>query len=323
MEGEALFDGIYLARTTRSFRKLRGLRDLPPAWVREDSEPPPGRAEVWINGARVAALDRETVGREVVLEGEALREVLRAGSNTLAVYARNNESGRSVDIALRDDRLLARVDGDPGRPAGDERFPARVSFARPGAYDVQARVRILDESTGAPIALESPPLRVRIADTPSSGLLGQTGRSPRDLLAGNVGQLRASSEVADWDAQKLLDGRHATGWLCVQGDPAPVLTLELDRAVKADTLVLSPIGFPPSVGQVTSHPTRVRVVLDGKGDGIVAEVHPDPLRRTRIPLGKARKVSTLEVQILARESAAGAARPAAGFAELELELAAD
>ena len=92
----------------------------------------------------------------------------------------------------------------------------------------------------------------------------------------------------------------------------------LDRAVKADTLVLTqPDGSEHERGK-HDRTTKVRVRINGSKTPVESALPDDELMPAAIPLGSALPVKKIEIEILERVK--GSAWPGnAGFAEIALE----
>ena len=319
LEGEADFDALYLGRTRSALSRAGRLSDAPLEWgvaeatSRKSAEA--GALALWINGEPALELDVETRGFETLLDGKDLVRALRPGRNVIAAHVRNGAEARAFDLALRDARCLARVAGDPERPAGHQRFAARVSFAWPGPHVVRARVHVVDEAGGDTRVFESSPLKVTIEGALPPEMLAYASDAGRSVLADGVEAVSASSALENWPPQHLLDGKQQRGWLCAPGDPTPSFHVELDRPARADTLLLSPLR--PDRSREGASPARVAVVVNGKGAPLVAEVSAHPLQKTRVDLGDDLKVRTIEVRVLERRGG-GRSLPSVGFAEVEL-----
>ena len=321
MDGPAFFDGLYLARKKADLRKDAELVDGTPEWdtSRAGAYAGADALVVHLNGARVLSLDRETVGFQTVLAGEALRAALRPGTNRIAVHARNSEPGRALDLGLSDHRRLATIDGDGSKPSQGDRFAARVKFPRPGQYPLWARVHLLDGTDGEEIVFESTPMTVDIQEAFDPDLLSYASDADRNLLLDAEVTLSASTEFNGWPAARVADGRYDLAWLSADGDAQPRIEVTLRRPVKADTLLLSHTRSDRADAGRTTVPKRVAVVLNGKGDPIVAEVDPSRLRKTEIALPPGTKVRSFTVQVLVCTPLGHPSKSAVGFAELELQ----
>jgi len=320
MDGKAQFDGIYLARKKADLRREADLAVGAPEWDSSGAGAFAGADALVleVNGERVVGLDHETVGFQTVLEGEALRAALKKGENRFALVVRNNDLGRALDLGIVDDRRLATIAGKPNRPAKDERFAARVSFPRPGEYEVWARVTLLDGADGEEVVFDSPSMHVQIQEAFDPALVEYARDTGRNLLFDGDVTVSASTEFANWPAVRAVDGRYDLAWLSADGDEAPSIEVRLRRALKADTLLLSHTRVDRHDPGRTTLPTRVAVTLNGKGDPIVVELDRSRLRKTEVPLGKGTKVRSFTVQVLDR-TAGHPVKTAVGFAELELQ----
>lgn len=325
MQGEAWFDEIYLARADNGFRRMRRVREEPVLWgSRGEAEALAASAseelEVWLNGERVAALERETNGYEIVAEQDALLPHFVDGRNLLAIRARNSEAGRSLDLSLRDQRLLARIEGDAFAPTQFERYAAQAHFPRPGTYQVRARVRLRDEFASDPVVLESPLLEVQVLEAGSEALLSYADDAAQNVLNGNVARSTNSSRLGNNGVAQALDNSQAQGWLSLPGDPAPRIEVDLRRAVRADTILLSPFG-PGRVGDRRyGAPRRAHLFLNGEDEPILVAIHPDPLTKTVIALDRPVRLRSFELRIIDWAQPPGGAESCTGLAEVEAQL---
>ncbi|MCP3913933.1 MAG: hypothetical protein GY711_00075 [bacterium] len=334
-KGEGRFDAIYLASTKKALRRIPGLRDVAPSWrgaaveaSAQDASSGPssgvalsdaGTLRLWINGVEVLDLAEPVPDYEIVLADDELIELLRRGDNTFAVLLQNGVLGSAFDLSLRDDKRLARFQGDHAKPTGSKRYAARVKFPRPGPYSVRARVELYDPESGETGIVESPDLDVQIHSAFAGEMLEYVTDSSRNLLSKTRPRVSASSQRNNWPATQAVDDRQGLGWMCADGDPNPALKIQLPKPTRADTLTISPIGGP--LPGKTGQAKRVQIFLNGKMDApIVADVPRSRTRKTVVSLGKPVRLRSLEIRIVDREGPQGVEFPAVGFAEVELQL---
>src|SRR6185369_14320378 len=265
-----------------------------------------------------------------------LASLLHPGTNVVAVYCRRDGPGQSVDVALADQRVLARVEGKPDGASRSERWPAQISFEKNGTYVVRARAHVrpppADEGAAAPaqggappptdVLVESAPLTVRIREAPDPELLSFAQDPARNLVAQVGATVTASSfRDAGWAPQLAADNFQSRGWLSADGDPRPVLALALNKPVRADAVLISPLGdwvkqiapdFAPRV-------RRVEVAVDGGKGGTFELVLPDDGRKGVLRWPRPMVIRRLDVRVLDAEG--GAQRKGGvGLAEVELQL---
>ena len=313
MNGQAAeFDGIYLARRRSDLRRLDRATDVR---VLEEGDEP-SSLRLWINGELAWEGGAGRAEYQRILHGPELAQRLRAGTNTLAVEANALGEWRALDLGLADQRLLASIPGDVRQPAGLQRFAARATLPRNGAWPVTARATLLLED-GAEHVLESPPLTVQVTQAPDPLLLRYASDAERDLLLEVRTEASASTQFNGWPATQAVDGLQARGWLCADGDPNPTLTLVPARALRANTILFShPHLTDP---QRTARALRLEVRLNGDREGILVDMNPDPMRKTELDLGKPTRIRRVEVLIRDRGGVQGA-KDAVGFGEVELQL---
>ncbi len=215
--------------------------------------------------------------------------------------------------------LLARVDGDPARPHGRERFAVRHVFPRPGRHRVFAVITGLlpGAEAGEELSrflLQSGMVEIPVAYAQGPELLGYARDPGRNRLAGVAVTASASSEWnPSWPAAAAADNLQGTAWYCAPDDPAPWLRLDLPRrGVRARRLLLS-VARSTYAGW-TGRPAVVEVLLNGAREGEVLELDPDPWRKTVLELPRTKAIRRIEVHIRQREGG-----QVAGFAEVELQ----
>ncbi|GEM_PF-6369490 len=322
--GPADFDSIYLARSKSDFRHARDLASGSPEWeLSKDKGRQPaedGAFALYINGELAFEGDWETGGFEPILGSAELRELLVAGRNLIAVHAKNSPAGRSVDLSLLDAKRLASVDGNPTKAQRGERYAARLRMPRPGQYDVWARVHLLDEVTGESVAIDSQPLALDITAALDPEMLDYATDSTRNLMAGKVESVEASSAQPGWEATRAVDNNQVRSWVSQDGDRAPELRIELTRPVRADVILLSPTRILREHPSRHNLASRVEITLNGRGSPLIATLRPGRLTKTPVYLGKPQKLRSLSIRIVGQTEGTEPGLTGVGFAEVELQL---
>ena len=344
--GVAFFDAIWLARADADFKQI------PKSGVPERPEPPPPadpqigangtapppdapvatgegpRLEIWINGTRAWSGDDEFAEYSPVATNAPLASLLHPGTNVVAVYCRRDGPGQSVDVALADQRVLARVEGRPDGASRAERWPAQINFEKNGTYVVRARAHVRPppaaegEAPPAEVLVESVLFTVRIREASDPELFSFAQDSARNLVAQVGATVTASSfRDAGWAPHLAADNFQSRGWLSADGDLRPVLALALAKPVRADAVLVSPLGdwvkqiapdFAPRV-------RRVEVAVDGGKGGTFELVLPDDGRKGVLRWPRPMVVRRLDVRVLDAEG--GTQRKGGvGLAEVELQL---
>lgn len=335
-QGVAYFDEVWLARSEADFK------NIPKSGVPPPPEPgapsagdvvapvptgPGAGIEVWLNGTRVFSGDGDYPDYAAVQPLQPLKDLLKTGRNVVAVRCRRNGAGQSVDVAIADQKVLAHVDGRPEIASPGERWPAQFSFEKNGVYVVRARIRVRpppDEKGGDPPdePIESAPLTVTIREAPDPELLSYAQDPGRNLVA-QVGAAVTASSFRDsgWSPALAADNFQSRGWLSADGDPRPALALTLNKPVRADTVLVSPLGewVRQSDPNLAARVRRVEVAIDqGKG-GTFEIVMPDNGRKGVLRLPRPMVIRRLDLRILDAEG--GATRKnGAGLAEVELQI---
>jgi hypothetical protein len=338
--GVAYFDAIWLARGEADFKAV------PKSGVPERADPPDAasgsappaatatgegpRLEIWVNGTRAWAGDDEYADYSAVATCAPLASLLHPGTNVVAVACRRRGPGQSVDVAIADQRVLARIEGRPDAASRSERWPAQVTFEKNGTYVVRARahVRVPPAEDAAPDAatieqlVESAPLTVRIREAPDPELLSFAQDPERNLVAQVGATVTASSfRDAGWAPHLVADNFQSHGWLSADGDPRPALAIALNKPVRADTVLVSPLGdwLKQSNPELAARVRRVEVAIDGGKGGTFELVLPEDGRKGVLRLARPTVIRRLDLKVLDAEG--GAERKnGVGLAEVELQI---
>jgi hypothetical protein len=323
-DSEADFDAFYLAQSKSDFRRKEGLLAEVPEWAAANLEGPRpaelGALTLYLNGKKAIDVDWETDSFETILADEELREYLVPGRNLIAVHAKNSSSGRSLDLSLLGSKLLATAKGNPDKAKRGERYAARFSMPRPGMYDVWARAHVLDETTGESIAIDSKPLSLNIRSALDLKMLEYATDGLHNQMNGMVESVEASSFIPGWEPNRAVNNNQIRGWVSIDGDAAPEINVTLTRPVRADVLLLSPTRIIRANASRTTLATRVEVTINDRGAPIVATLLPGHLIKTPIHFGRAQKVRSLRVRIVAQTEGKDPTLTGVGFAEIELQL---
>ena len=338
--GTGWFDAIYLARTRDDLdgiqRSAPGIAAIPRpsgaavAGGTADAAAPgtaavaPGSLEVFVNGTLAWRGDAPLPAGSPVPTLRPLGELLLAGPNVVALRATRGAGVAAFDVAIVDQTLLARVAGDPTRPAGVERFATQVEFPRNGTVQVRALVRIAappDKQPPEQLLLGSNELVIPIREARDPELLGYAGDAGRNLLGPNGANASASSRFTpDFEPVFALDNLTCRGWLAADGDQKPVLTIELRKPQRADTVVIAPLQQRHFEAERQGWKVRrVEVSIDrGKG-GTYEVLLPADGRKGVLRLPKVTVVRRLDVRIL-DTAARPTGKSAVGLGEVELQL---
>lgn len=191
------------------------------------------------------------------------------------------------------------------------RLAARAFIRAPGQHIVQVRTRFSDGRE-----VESFPLEISISRDPAEFQREAMERIRPNLLRRIRPVLTASSN--EEDAFKVNDFLQKTGWACDAADSQPWIRLELPSPVNALSVFLCPVDSRISAEGSHDYVRRVAISLD-RGDFFEAELDPDPLAVTIIPLPDPGPVRKVEIHILDRDK--GKTFPGrAGFAEIGLRF---
>jgi hypothetical protein len=339
--GTGWFDAIYLARTRADLdgiqRSAAGIAAIPrppgagvgaeaATATTDGAAAPAGGLEVFVNGTLIWRGEGPLPPLSPVPTLRPLAELLVPGKNLVALRATRGTGVAAFDLAIVDQALLARVAGDPARPSGGERFAAQVAFERNATVPIRAVVRIAAPPEKQPpeqLLLGSNELTVQIREALDPELLSFASDAGRNLLGPGAANATASSRfTADFEPAFALDNMVHRGWLSADGDQKPVLTLELRKPVRADTVLVAPLQQRHFEAERRDWKVRrVEVSIDrGKG-GTFELLLPEDGRKGVLRLPKVAVVRRLDLRILdtARRPAG---KSAVGLGEVELQLTA-
>jgi hypothetical protein len=195
--------------------------------------------------------------------------------------------------------------------AGIWLYSAEVDLLFPGADPAEegSRVTVHSSDVKAEFLHVADPVRLAYAQD-----------SARNLLPTDRCTATASSQPEDayFSATRAADGLQGTGWRSLDDDPLPWIRLELQRATKADRLLLSQhYDFRNQDPNHTGRITRIELLLNGEKRGVEVDVNPDPERKTEIPLGS-KTIRSIEIRVLERTPGREGAN-GVGFNEIELQ----
>lgn len=268
----------------------------------------------------ISALDDELMGK---LGGGESLEVER-----VEYHAR-------MEGEQQEPELIGLVKGGVVKRVELQRFALRHSFARRGKWLVTARLFAraapakssgqtapaapADGASGGgePLRFDSPELAVNVELAAGLVRLDYASDLERDLLFDARGKFAASSQLGDGEApQRVCDGSFEGRWRCAAGDERPWLRITLDRAIKAERLLLTH-ALPRPEHSASPRASKVVVVVNQK-EQFPLDLDPDVLAKSVLEFGATLAVKELEVRIVECRDRKSASEPV-GFSELELQ----
>lgn len=264
------------------------------------------------------------IGDQVLADREWPKEEGRGPRARRVEYVASGFKDRPGEV------VIATVERDGAQPCGKERFAAQYSFPMPGTYRIVARMTVVapPDLEGSPprivagsephdVVVTSPPVDVKIEEALDPELL-QYARDPaRNLLSGQKVTASASSVLnGDWQAAFACDNLQARGWACDNKDAAPALKIELEKPVRATTILLT----PAKIGEkYDSRITKLSITLNAKGPAIDVDVPETPDRRkVRVRLPQPQVIRRLDVKVTGIALCTNVEK-AVGLAEVELQ----
>ena len=227
---------------------------------------------------------------------------------------------------LANDKVIAKVDGDPARawnPMDD--FRARWTLEKRGKYTIKARVTVVEPEAekGArwPVAvLLSKGFVVDAAQVHEAWMDDAARAGARNLL--RTREVSAEASTINSEGQRALaavDGIEGSAWCSKKDDPSPWLTIQLDKPVRADVLVLTHLNGRELERGQHDRATKVQILIPTLKEPVIATLSDDELAPAVIALPAAIAVRRIEILIL--ERAPGQRwKGHVGFAEVALEL---
>ena len=263
--------------------------------------PEPALAEAWTSGAGAPLRLRVT------------------GRHDLTLWIQEFDPSALGDAVV--DRVVYRLDGeeavavptDPGVPAGQQRWPARLRLTEEGEHLLVAEAVLADGRVLAsePLGLTVPPDTAAfqaqwLAEPPGENL----------LLRVPVQASSSSRQGRATAAGRAFDQRQGTAWICEAKDADPWLQADLRRPLRGGTLVLWPADASLFRRGHRDRVLRVGLSLNG-GEERSFPCPGDPLAPVRIPLDSRAPIRSLRIRILEREP--GRVHPGrCGWSEVEI-----
>ncbi|MDZ4771731.1 MAG: hypothetical protein SGI72_01215 [Planctomycetota bacterium] len=211
-----------------------------------------------------------------------------------------------------EDRLGAKFD------AGT--FVLRHAFRSNGKHTLTARVGFLRASAPPDELVQyavSKPLVVHVRDVLESWMMPYAQGTKSLITEANVESITATSQYDAYTAAwRALDGLQFHGWVCKAEDATPRIAIELDKPVRAKTLVLSQPNACERDADLYGRVTKVRVTWNDDPKFVDVDIDADPLKKTVFELPRPLMVRRIELAILTRTP--GRNGDVAGFAEVEL-----
>ena len=257
---------------------------------------------------------------------EAAFEIKSNGDNPLVAWvgALNEavrerlERGETASEAIWsvDGIEVARRPADPKQELTLQRFTLEQALGRNGRHELQAALRFVD-AEGQPAGEElSRSLIVAIDSVEDRFHRTAILDASANLVDGAAIRVAASSSHSGGhSADRAVDGRAGTSWLCAANDSEPWIQLRPLRPIRAGTLKLTP-GHPyPGSPVDWARPHKIEVSIN-RGRPLQFELPDGVSTKHTLPFD-ATGVRSLHIAI--KSVHAGLRYPAlAGFAEIEL-----
>ncbi|MCC6406079.1 MAG: terpene cyclase/mutase family protein [Planctomycetes bacterium] len=247
------------------------------------------------------------------------------GVDAVAHYGHAGADAKTLHVAavrwFVDGELAKEFPFSPPRPWKDERFAYEHAFTRNGPHVVECRVEVVlpqelataDEST---YTLASPRLEVVARDLLEDWMLDYASSDAKNLLARVARVAKATSQRSDrFLPGDACDGLQFTAWVAADGDAAATWSLELDKPVRAKSVLLSQAAANATQFAAFGRIARVAITInDGRPQEFALAAAP--LEKTTCAFAKSELVKRLSIRVLAL--APDGPTSGGGFAEVEL-----
>ncbi|MFN0205815.1 MAG: hypothetical protein ACKVS6_05825 [Planctomycetota bacterium] len=220
--------------------------------------------------------------------------------------------------------VAGEVLGNPAKPWRDERFAFDYEFKKPGMHKISARVLVVPNDAPAgekngTVSLFASGFDMNVDAVLEDWMLDAATARGRNLLIGNSVTTTASTNLnGNETAARASDGYDCTRWLCAPSDAKPRLTLELQKTIKANTIVFGQAFNKPASAGFYDKITEVEIKINSDKP-FKAPLDPDDTKPTAIALPKTYAIFKIEITITARTKS-GSQPGVAGFSEVALEM---
>ena len=167
---------------------------------------------------------------------------------------------------LVDGESIATLDVGGMKSWKHERFPHQHRFERNGAFELRARVVVVDphavEGDDPYGELWSDPLVLNVDEVLEGWMLDYAGSAGDELLRDVQVTVKASSKRSDGEAgNRAVDGRQSTLWVAAPDDARPTLTLDLGATRAGERAPPVAAAAPPALDKRVVRTRRARARL--------------------------------------------------------------
>jgi hypothetical protein len=220
------------------------------------------------------------------------------------------------------DEVVGTVPGNPEKGWTNERFALKHQFDRGGKVVVDIRVHVVDPyastASEATTVLIASGLEIDLGEVLEDWMLEYPRQGAENLLRRHPPRISASSKARDnQNAERLVDGLHSTAWVADAKDKTPTLTLEFARAVRANTLLFSPVGRNERDRHDYDRATKLEITFNRRKEVHALELSSDSRPKGVLRLDKPLAVRRIDVRIVERVEGRRH-KGQVGFAEIEL-----
>ncbi|HTF87735.1 MAG TPA: hypothetical protein VK843_04955 [Planctomycetota bacterium] len=287
-EPNTCFALLFLSRATASFTG-KGAERKDSMYQTDDS-----KSDVWLRAS-----------------GDARLALWLGGFSKKAIddFGWKAAGAKGIHIAkieyLIDGEVAGTVDGNASVAWNGEKYPLQHVFEAAGKKRVAVRACLMIEPEtegGDPQTreLESSEVEVTVSEIAAPELIAQAAAATRNLIRASETKLTPSTQAADTPAPNAVDSRESSGWTCAPGDANPSITLEFERPLRANQLMLSGLGGRQNGLGDWDRATKVEVRINKADAPFVVMLDPSELKTTQCDLPRQVAVRVLEIKIVGR-----------------------
>ncbi|MFT7539389.1 MAG: hypothetical protein ACI9K5_000345, partial [Gammaproteobacteria bacterium] len=281
--------------------------------------------DLWVSEGEGHALDWRIIG-----DGDTVTMFVTGFSDEiLEKHAFDVEGAPGIRVQevryLLDGEVVLTMPGSSTEAWTDQRFTARHKFLRPSKAVVTCEVSIMD-----PYAIEGDDLTITVAGG-TLEIKARRGQAPwmydaaratnENLLRRSRPRLTSSSDLDENSSAKVaMDQLVETRWICDPNDAVPELTVELERKVRGNLLLLYGLERHDREAGQFDRVETYEIYFDNDKEPHIVTRPDDPLEPARLLLERPIPIRRIRIRIAERRT--GSPRKGqAGFAEIAFLVA--
>jgi hypothetical protein len=221
-----------------------------------------------------------------------------------------------------DNQIVQTLEVDASKPWAGEKLAAQLDIAAEGKHVLRARVHVaLSPDVATPEKpfeiLSSGAIEITVRDVFRPWMLDYARDAAASKLALTKLEASSSSQFAEWSqARHAFDGFQGSGWLFAAADKEPWIAVELEKAQRVRSLVLSHANANPAELDEYARATRVALYVNRESAPIEFDLDADPMKKTEIALPAPVVLRNFKLVVLAFTGGTSN-KSISGFAEIE------